>query len=195
MTLAQRTSLLFGVLAVMLGLGAAAWSCTLLVDKDGTSGTDSASSGDPVEGSSTIVHEKEDDSRCEEDSGERDCDYSLGVVNPDEWDNSTGNGGISDTCHYETPQSYDADPSTSDGAQFDTVDDNPTHDVNTAGTETDVDGEGTLSSSDDSGQEMGTGDTYMCFYSSSSDTDEDIHLNKAKDGAATATEPKTFTVN
>lgn len=198
MTLAQRTSLLFGILVVVLGLGAAAWSCTVLVSGNyGTTGTDSASPGDTVEGSSTVVHSEEDESNCDADPDtddeNRECDYSLGVVNPDEWDNSTGNGGVSDTCHYETPQSYNADSSTSGGAQFDTVDDDPSHNVTPAGDETDLDGEGTLSSTDDSGQQMGTGETYMCFYSSSSDGGAN-HLNNALDGAATATEPKSFEV-
>lgn len=195
MAATKRTVVLFFVFAALMVSGAAiAWSCTVIVSDTETSSPDSsADSGETVSASSEVVHSKEADSNCDNDDPQSTgCDYSLGIVNPDKVDNSTGTGGESDTCHYETEQSYDADPSTSDGPQFDTIDDSPSH--NNTGDETELDGSGDVGFEDDNGDSMGSGETKMCFYSSSSEADAN-HLNNAEDGAAAATEPTTIVIN
>lgn len=196
MATTKRTVMLFFVFAALMVSGAAiAWSCTVIVSNTETSGTSSADSGDPVTANSEVVHSKEANSNCDNgDSGSTGCDYSLGIVNPDKVANSTGSGGVSDSCHYETEQSHNADPSTNNGngPQFDTIDDNPNHD--NQGSETKLDGSGTVGNNDDAGDPMGSGETLMCFYSSDSDPNAD-HVNNAEDGAATATEPTTIMIN
>lgn len=195
MATTKRTAMLFFAFAVLMVSGAAiAWSCTVIVSDTETSSPDSsADSSETVSASSEVVHSKEANSNCDNnDSQSAGCGYSLGIVNPDKVDSSTGSGGESDTCHYETEQSYAADPSTSTGPQFDTIDDSPSH--NNTGSETELDGSGDVGFLDDDGDSMGSGETKMCFYSSSSDGNAD-HLNNAEDGAATATEPTTIVIN
>lgn len=189
MTTARRTATLFVVLAgAVVGLALTALSCTVLVQSTGTNGDSSAHQGDTVQGTATIDHAKEADSRCDNNDSSRGCDYSLGVVNPSKVDNSTGSGSKSDTCHYGTPQSA-AD------SQFDTIADHTevNHTVVSGGTETEVDGSGKLGNTDDVGDAMADGDTLMCFYSSASDASAD-HVNGADDGAAAATDPMAFEV-
>ncbi|MEX2619997.1 MAG: hypothetical protein WD250_07235 [Egibacteraceae bacterium] len=201
----RKTTLTVTIMAMVLALASTAWTCTKLVD--GTNGTSSSdgpniSEGDTIDGDSVIVHSIEDESRCDADSGtsdeDRECDYSLGIVNPTHYDSpSSGGDDPSPTCHYGTPQS-------SFGSQFATIANHSAvdHTVNGAGTETTVSAEGTFGDlngpndwEDDEGVDLGTGDTYMCFYSSDSDDQTSAtHLNGADDGAATATDPLSFTV-
>lgn len=185
--------------AGILAFASVAMACTLLVDNGfGTQGDTSAEPGETVEGDSEIDHATEDGSRCDDGMGtnDRDCDYSLGVVNPSQYDSpSSGGTEPSATCHYETPESWAADNTTgTGGSQFATLD---TADHTDLGSVTEVEADGALGSNggseDDAGRTLETGSTAMCFYSSSSVSGAD-HLNGAKNGAATATDPVAFTV-
>lgn len=159
-------------------------ACTFPVGA--TEGTPAGAPGDTVEALGEVVHSAEEQSRCSNgDPTDLTCGYSLGVVNPDKVVEGGPSTGPQPTCHYNTPQS-------AGDSAFDTVDASP--DPTAAdGAATVLHGSGTLDSSDDSGDPMGSGETLMCFYSSDSPSDA-THLNGANNGAATATVPQPFVV-
>lgn len=177
----MRTAHRMGIMALVasgaLGIIAAVVAaCTVPVGP--TEGTPAAGFGDAVEAHGEVVHSAEENSNCSNgDPTDLTCSYSLGVVNPDKTDGSPG-GTHDPSCHYDTPQSVNP-------SEFDTIADATI--VESTDAATVIHGEGTLDSTDDAGDPMGTGETLMCFYSNDA-------LNNNEDGAATATVPEPFVV-
>lgn len=133
----------------------------------------------------------EDGSPCGDDSDPDDaeCLYDLGLVNPIDYQQE----GHSDTCHYETPESFEFDSSTGD-IEFAVIDDSPEHQSVPGQPTRLLAGQGTIPANDAGGKAMGTGETVMCFYSSETADSDGSPLNGRNDGAAAATLPQPVIV-